>query len=807
MSHLMKKEDHLLARLLCCACFLFLLALLPQRLQARHAKDTVHFKLSVAEKKSLVLSDSVLNEIGLDSLLNKVQNVHLTLDQINNATSLGFDLRDLIKNYAEIDSNIDNISDNLTMYNQILDVKNLQMFEVLLADLQGQVAEWRAMLIDYNKQLTAMGGEMTAFRKDTVLKSLLADSAFKSIYPVEITDLKTKWRAAKKSINENQSIIKQWLAITTNEYFETIDLQNKLKSLLRKISLQSLGKEYDYLWNIHSKTIGQSAEASQLAQRSYHGQRRILIDYFRRHWEYQFWMLICGLLFGLWVWFNFRKVNGLRKTDTPGLQSLIFINKLPVLPAIVVLLNLAPFFDIHPPTAYVEITGLLLVIAVTFLNFKTWPRNLFYFWLIIVACYIAFSLTGTFFTPTLGFRILLLSLNIAAVLFSVVWIRKLYRHTLLFSTMIKVVSVIFLLLNITSIGCNLFGRLSLAKIFSVTAVYGLTQIIGLTVFIQIMLEAFHLQTIVNQLKGGLIAKLNFHRIQKLLNRLLMATSICLWTIVFTISLNVYNAAFTWITAFLVKQRKIGTTTFEIGSILMFILIIYISNLLQQGVGSLLGKSEGAWDPDVKKNGSRLAMTRLVLIVLGFLIAVAASGLPVDKITIVLGALGVGIGLGLQGIVNNLVSGVILIFEQPFRIGDYIQIGDKRGRVLDIGIRSSRMVMEEGAELIMPNGDLLSGMVVNWTTRNDNVRISLPLNVETSHTYDEVRKIIFDDLKNNNHVVLTPAPEILLKSHTDKILSLDILIWISNVHQMQTIKSEVLKSIYDCLLKNEIKITI
>ncbi len=89
------------------------------------------------------------------------------------------------------------------------------------------------------------------------------------------------------------------------------------------------------------------------------------------------------------------------------------------------------------------------------------------------------------------------------------------------------------------------------------------------------------------------------------------------------------------------------------------------------------------------------MLRLILIILGFMLAIAASGLPVDKITIVLGALGVGIGLGLQTIVNNLVSGIILIFEQPFGIGDYIELNGKKGVVRDIGIRSSGLVTAEG----------------------------------------------------------------------------------------------------------------
>ncbi len=351
---------------------------------------------------------------------------------------------------------------------------------------------------------------------------------------------------------------------------------------------------------------------------------------------------------------------------------------------------------------------------------------------------------------------------------------------------------------------NIFGRLSLAKILSVTAIFGLTQIVGLSVFIQIIMEAFQLQTLINQLKGGITARFNFERIQKLLRRFLMILSIYIWTIVFTINLNIYNLLFRVTVGFLNKPRKIGSTSFEIGNILLFILIIYVSNLLQQGIGSLYGKTDDNWDPQIRKNGSRLAMTRLVLIIVGFLVAIAASGLPLDKITIVLGALGVGIGLGLQSIVNNLVSGVILIFEQPFRIGDYIELADKRGRVMDIGIRSSKLVMEEGAEVILPNGDLLSGRVINWTLRDDNVRIELPITIEQGRSFQEVEQIIMDVLNNSEYIWKNAQSEILLIAITDKLMSVHVLAWINNVHRVQFIRSDLLSKINLDLAKHEIK---
>src|SRR6185437_8463036 len=112
--------------------------------------------------------------------------------------------------------------------------------------------------------------------------------------------------------------------------------------------------------------------------------------------------------------------------------------------------------------------------------------------------------------------------------------------------------------------------------------------------------------------------------------------------------------------------------------------------------------------------SVILLIRLAIWTVGFLIAVAAAGIPLDRVSIMIGALGVGIGFGLQNIVNNLVSGVILAFERPIQVGDAIEVGTRFGTVKEIGIRSSKLTTVEGSEVIVPNGDLLSQHIVNWT---------------------------------------------------------------------------------------------
>ena len=790
------------------ACFIILILLQlfsGVHAFARHFKDTVHFRRVAAVNKEIVMSDSALNDLGIDSLLNKVEHAHNTLTEIINTNEIGFDTREIEDNDAELDSNISLIEQNLDLYKNVLDVKNLQMFDVLLKTVNAQLTDWRELLFSYNKNLLAMSSELTAIRNDTLLKEIMEDSVFVHEYSMEIQDIKNKWKEAKKLVGINQARLKICQVNVSNQYFETLDLQNKTKDLLHKIGLNAFGQEFEFLWKASTLSGLEKAETVGLSSRSYKGQQKILGYYFKKKLADQLWILLITALFFTWILRNFIV---LKKAELPKGESLTvfrFITPVPVLPAMVVMFSLAPFFDNHPPTAYVQITQLLLVVSLSILMVSNWSRSLLYYWFIIVAFFLAFSITGIVLVPTLGSRLWLLSLNILALIFGLLWLRKLCKVPVAHRNLIRAVSIIFILMNIIAAFANLYGRLSIAKIVSVTSIYSLTQIVGLTIFIQVILEAVRLQTIVNKTKGGLAAKLNFMSMEKLITNMLLLVTFMVWCIVFTVSLNLYNVMYDWLAEFLTKTRKIGTTEFQLGNILVFVTIIYISNLFQQGVGSLYGRGNSAWDPEIKKNASRLAITRLLLIVAGFLMAVAASGLPMDKITIVLGALGVGIGLGLQTIVNNLVSGVILIFEQPFRIGDYIELGDKRGRVLDIGIRSSKIMMEEGAEIIMPNADLLSGRVVNWTLHNDNVRIELAINVMTGHTLEDISKIITDELERNKSVVKSTAPEILLAAVNEKTMNLRVLVWIDDVHKIEMLRSTLLNDISARLEQHSIKI--
>jgi len=177
------------------------------------------------------------------------------------------------------------------------------------------------------------------------------------------------------------------------------------------------------------------------------------------------------------------------------------------------------------------------------------------------------------------------------------------------------------------------------------------------------------------------------------------------------------------------------------------------------------------------------------------LAVAASGFPLDKITIIISAFGIGIGFGLQNIVNNLVSGLILAFEKPVQIGDVIEIDSRSGTIREIGVRSSRLTTSDGAEVIIPNGDMISHHVINWTLSNNNRRIELIVGVAYGSDIDKVKNILKDMLAGRDDIMSDPAPSVFLHNLNESSVDFRMFFWAADISTWLELKSRVLTAIY------------
>lgn len=199
------------------------------------------------------------------------------------------------------------------------------------------------------------------------------------------------------------------------------------------------------------------------------------------------------------------------------------------------------------------------------------------------------------------------------------------------------------------------------------------------------------------------------------------------------------------------------------------------------------------------------MARYTLIVIGVLVAVSLAGMSLSNLTIILGAFSVGIGFGLQNIFNNLVSGLILLFERPIQIGDVVEVGSLVGNVKSMGIRSSNLRTFDGAEVIVPNGHLISNEVINWTLSDNKRRIEIISGVAYGSDVHKVQELFLKLLQDHPDVLQYPAPRVYFNDMGESSLDFRLLFWTDNFDEWLRIRSEMIFKIYDTLKAEGIEI--
>ena len=208
-------------------------------------------------------------------------------------------------------------------------------------------------------------------------------------------------------------------------------------------------------------------------------------------------------------------------------------------------------------------------------------------------------------------------------------------------------------------------------------------------------------------------------------------------------------------------------------------------------------------------GVRLAVGTIIrygVLVLGFIIVMQTVGINFSTLTILAGALGVGIGFGLQNITNNFVSGIIILFERPIKVGDRIQVGDVNGDVVNISMRSTTVVTNDNISVIVPNSEFISSTVINWSHTDRNVRFNIPVGVSYNEDPEFVKKILLGVADAEEGVLKEPAPDVLFNEFGDSSLNFNLLVWTSSFITIPGIlKSRLYFEIFKKFKENNIEI--
>jgi small-conductance mechanosensitive channel len=236
---------------------------------------------------------------------------------------------------------------------------------------------------------------------------------------------------------------------------------------------------------------------------------------------------------------------------------------------------------------------------------------------------------------------------------------------------------------------------------------------------------------------------------------------------------------------------VGSRKITLGLILTAAAFLYGSFLTSWGAQTLLMKE--VFTKRELQVGVRISIARLIhygFVFVGFLLALVALGVQLRDVTIIAGALGVGIGFGLQGIVNNFVSGLILLFERPVKVGDYIQLGEQWAEIKNIGLRATVVETLDRSEIVVPNSDLVSNQVTNWTLSHRIARIVVPVGVEYGSDVPLVMETLMECATASSKVMRLPKPQVLFVNFGESSLDFELRVWISNIEDRFSVKSQL-----------------
>jgi len=252
-------------------------------------------------------------------------------------------------------------------------------------------------------------------------------------------------------------------------------------------------------------------------------------------------------------------------------------------------------------------------------------------------------------------------------------------------------------------------------------------------------------------------------------------------------------------AVLAARLQRGSISISLGDVLAFFLTVWVAYLLSAFIRFVL--QEDVYPKKGISRGLSYATSRLlhyVILALGFVVGLGVLGVDLTRVTVLLGALGVGIGFGLQDVVNNFVCGMILLFERPIHVGDMIEIGNLLGEVRQIGIRASTVRTRQGADIVVPNSQFITANVTNWTLSDQLRRIDLPVGVNYGAQPKKVIEVLEAVARANPQVLRDPPPRALFVGFGDSSINFELRAWTDQFMGWSKIRSELAVAAYDAV---------
>ncbi|WP_326859898.1 mechanosensitive ion channel family protein [Noviherbaspirillum sp.] len=483
----------------------------------------------------------------------------------------------------------------------------------------------------------------------------------------------------------------------------------------------------------------------------------------------------------------------LRRTQT--------IFEVPVMTAIILALLLSSWFYPRPPRTFWVVLSVLGTVPMLIFARRLIESHLHTMLYGLVGFYLADKLRAFVAPLPVLSRVLFL---VEALLFVVFLVWMLRRSGKRAGTpwaqiagwrKIRLVAWVELVIITAAIAASINGQVRLADLIGGTALASAYTAVVLYVLLRVA-EGL-LQGLFCVPPVSLLGMVERHKplLTRRINGWLRKAAYIGWIALILQSLGVLGPLFEYARSAWDASIEIGTFKPSVGDVLTFILIIWVTLSLSRFSRFVL--DEEVYPKLQLERGLPYAVSTMVhylVLLAGFVLALNALGVDMTKFTILAGAFSVGIGFGLQNIVNNFVSGLIVLFERPVKVGDTIQMDDVVGRVKRIGIRASVISSTTGAEVIIPNGKLISDRVTNWTVSSKLRQVTVPVLTKTDVDPGQVKTLLQDIARANELVAERPAPEALFVRRAVDVFEFELRVWIAALDQWLQVKSDLMTEI-------------
>jgi potassium efflux system protein len=371
---------------------------------------------------------------------------------------------------------------------------------------------------------------------------------------------------------------------------------------------------------------------------------------------------------------------------------------------------------------------------------------------------------------------------------------------------LRILTKIGLILLPAAFFANIFGYVNLGNLVGLTFLRGVNVAALLYAAIRIIEGLFIIALQVRPLGALRVITLHRSMLQQRICRAVEFSGFLFWLYLLLNFYNLITPLTAMAQAALTANLAIGSLNISVGRILTFLIAVWASFLVSKFLRFLL--EEDVYHHFRLASGVPYAISTMLhygILLLGFFIALATLGIDLSQITLLAGALSVGIGFGLQNVINNFVSGLILLFERPIKIGDVIEVSGNVGEVSRIGIRASVIRTSDGSEVIVPNGLLISSQVTNWTFSDQQRAVEVSVNVVSGVDSQRMVELLKGVAAGHPDVAKQPAPLVYALNFTAGAVTFQLRVWTNRSHEWAQLRSDLAVAVNDALAREKIAI--